>query len=133
MAAEGFALTEVSRREMTVLKVASNVIQPQPAADPAWQDCAFLLVTLALAGYGCYLAWDAWNRLIHVTITEPCPAEVVVIALAVQVVAPLFPPLAFLTVWLSGRRETSCFPGTAILCVLGFLTAVVEVCAHAIG
>lgn len=133
MAAEEFALTEVSQREMPVLKVASNVIQPQPAADFGQQDCAFLLVTLALAGYGCYLARDAWNRLIHIIITEPRPAEFVVIALAVQVVAPLFPPLAFLTVWLSGRRETPCFPGTAALCVLDFLTAVVEVCAHAIG
>jgi hypothetical protein len=122
MAAEGVALTEVSQREMPVLKV----------AETDGQDWAFLLVTLALVGYGCYVARDAWGKLLHI-ITEPGPPEFVVVALAVQVVAPFLPPLAFLAVWLSSRCETSWFPSAAVPCVLGLLTAVIEVCAHGIG
>ena len=135
MAAVGVVLTEVSQREMPVLKVASDtsgVIYPRQTAEPGWQDWALLLVTLVLVGYGSYLAWDAWHRLLHI-IAAPGPREFVVIALAVQVVATLLPPLAFLAVWLTGRRETSWLPGTAVLCVLGFLTDVIEVYAHAIG
>lgn len=135
MAAEGVSLTEVSQREMPVLKVASDtsgVIYPRPTAEPGWQDWALLLVTLVLVGYGCYLARGAWHRLLYI-VAAPGPPEFVVIALAVQIIAPLLPPLALLTVWLTGRRETSWFPGTAVLCVLGFLTAVIEVCAHAVG
>jgi hypothetical protein len=134
MAAEGVALTEVSQREMPLLKVASDtsaVMYPRPTAEPDRQDWAFLLATLALVGYGCYLARDAWGKLLHI-IAEPGPPGFVVIA-AVQVVAPFLPPLAFLAVWLSGRRETSWFPGAAVLCVLELLTAVIEVCAHGIG
>ena len=135
MAAVGVALTEVSQREMPVLKVASDtsgVIYPLFAAEPGWQDWALLLVTLTLVGYSCYLAWDASHKLLHI-IAAPGPPEFVVIALAVQAVAPLLSPFAFLAVWLTGRRETSWFPVTAVLCVLGFLTAVIEVYAHAIG
>jgi hypothetical protein len=135
MAAEGVALTEVSEREMPVLKVASDtsgVLYQRPTAEPDRQDWAFLLVTLALVGYGCYLARDAWGKLLHI-IAEPGPPEFVVIALAVQVVAPFLPLLAFLAVWLSGHRETSWFAGATVLYVLGLLTAVIEVCAHGIG
>ena len=135
MAGEGVALTEVSQREMPVLKIASDtsrVMYQRPTAEPDRQDWAFPLVTLALIGYGCYLARDACGKLLHI-IAEPGPPEFVVVALAVQVVAPFLPPLAFLAVWLSGRRETSWFPGAAVLCVLGLLTAVIEVCAHGIG
>ena len=133
MAAVGVVLTEVSQRETPVLKVASDTsVYPRPTAELGWQDWALLLVTLVLVGYGCYLAWDASHRLLHI-IAAPGPPEFVVIALAVQVVAPLLPPLAFLAVWLTGRRETSWLPGTAVLCALGFLTAVIEVYGHAIG
>ena len=135
MAAEGVTLTEVSPREMPVLNVASDtsgVTYPRPVAEPGWQDWAFLLVTLVLVGYGCYLAWGVWGKLLCI-IAQPGPPDFMVIALAIQVVAPFLPPLAYLSVWLSGRRETSWFLSAAVLCVLGLLTAVIEVCAHAIG
>ena len=63
---------------------------------------------------------------------KPGAPDFVVITLAIQVVAPFFPPLAYLGVWLSGRREAPWFGSAAVLCVLGLLTAVIEVCARAL-
>jgi integral membrane sensor domain MASE1 len=56
-----------------------------------------------------------------------------VISLAIQVVVPLLPPPAYLAVGLSRRREASWFCGAGVLCVLGLITALIEVGVDVLG
>ncbi len=125
---EGVMLAEFNRRETMATDASGG---RQAVAESGWREWAFLVVTVGLLGYGSYLAWVAWNRLLPALVNPGSP-DFVVISLAIQVVAPLLPPLAYLAVWLSSRREASWFLGVGALCVLGLLTAAIEVCAHAL-
>ena len=104
----------------------------RPVAEPGWQSWAFPLVTLVFIGYGFCLTLGASGKFLDILAGRK-PPGFVVISLAIQVVVPFLPPLACLAVWLSGRRQTSWLLSVTALCVLGLLTAVIEVYAHAIG
>ena len=135
MAADRAGLTGVSEPEIPVPGITSDtsgVRYRRPAAEPGWQSWALPLVTLVLMGYGFCLALGALGQLLTILAGRK-PSDFVVISLAIQVVVPFLPPLAYLAVWLSGRRQTSWFLSVTALCVLGLLTAVIEVYAHAIG
>jgi hypothetical protein len=132
MRAQEGTLTEIRRAETRVPALETDISGSEGVAEPGWEDFLFLLATLALLGYGCYLAWDAWHRLLRI-ITKPGSPDFVVIALAIQVVAPFLPPLAYLSIWLRGRREKPWLFNAMVLCVLALVTAVIEVCAHALG
>ena len=135
MAADRAGLTGVSEPEIPVPGITSDtsgVRYRRPAAEAGWQSWAFPLVTLVLMGYGSCLALGALGQLLTILAGRK-PPGFVVISLATQVVVPFLPPLAYLPVWLSGRRQTSWFLSVTALCVLGLLTAVIEVYAHAIG
>jgi hypothetical protein len=132
MRVEGATLTEIRRPEARVAAAVTDIGDSERVAEPGWQDWVFPLVALALLGYGCYLAWGAWDKLRQV-ILKPGSPDFVVIALAIQVVAPFLPPLAYLSIWLSGRREESRFLNATVLSVVALVTAVIEVCAHTLG
>jgi hypothetical protein len=133
MAAERTGLIGVSEPEMPVSDITtSSVTYPRPAAETGWQSWAFPVVTLVLMGYGFCLALGALGQLLTI-IDGRKPPGFVVISLATQVVVPFFPSLAYLAVWLRGRPQTSWFLSVTALCVLGLLTAVMEVYVHAIG
>ena len=59
MRTEGVTLADIRRPETRVPTVVTDINDSQCVAEPGGQDWAFLLVTLVLLGYGCYLAWDA--------------------------------------------------------------------------
>ena len=134
MAANRAGLIGVSGPEIPVPGITSDtsgVRYRRPAAEPGWQSWALPLVTLVLMGYGFCLALGALGQLLTILAGRK-PPGFVVISLATRVVVPLLPPLAYLAVWLSGRRQTSWFLSVTALCVLGLLTAVIEVYAHAL-
>jgi len=133
MAADRAGLIGASEPEMPVSDITtSSVTYPRPAAETGWQGWAFPLITLVLMAYGFCLALGALGQLLAIFAGRK-PPGFAVINLAIQVVVPFLPPLAYLAVWLSGRRQTSWFLSVTALCVLGLLTAVIEVYAHAIG
>jgi hypothetical protein len=132
MRAGGATLTEIRRSEARVPTTVKDVRDSERVAEPKWQDWVSLLVTSALFGYGCYLAWTAGDKLLHV-IMKPGSPDIVVIALAIQVVAPFLPPLVYLGMWLSAHRDPPWLLSPTVLCALGLLIAVIEVCGHALG
>jgi hypothetical protein len=129
---EGIKTAEFHWRHKLILPTAREVAGASQAVvgSGPW-EWAFLVVTVNLLGYGVYLAWDAWGRLLA-ALVNPGSSDFVIISLAIQVVAPLLPPLGYLAVWLSRGRETPWFLGAGALCILGLLTAAIEVCAHAL-
>ena len=132
MVADKAGLIGVSEPEIPVPRITSDtsgVGYPRRTAQPPWQAWAFPLVTLVLIGYGFCLALGALGQLLDI-IAGRKPPGFATISLAIQVVVPF--PLAYLAVWLSGRRQTSWFLSVTALCVVGLLTAVIEVYAHAI-
>jgi hypothetical protein len=135
MTADRAGLIGASEPEMPVPDITSDtrgVAYPRPTAQPHGQGWVFPLITLVLIGYGFSLTLGALGRLLAI-IDGRKPLGFVVISLAIQVVVPFLPPLAYLAVWLSGRPQTSWFLSVTALCLLGLLTAVIEVYAHAIG
>lgn len=127
---EGVTSAEFHQRE----KLARTTVTGAAGASQAvaWsgqREWAFLFVTMGFLGYGAYLSWDAWGRLLPALVNPGSP-DFIVISLAIQVVAPLLPPLAYLAVWLSSRREASWFLGAGALCVLGLITALIAVFVH---
>ena len=129
---EGIKTAELHWRHKLILPAAREVAGASQAAVGfgPW-EWAFLVVTVGLLGYGVHLAWDAWGILLAALVNPGSP-DFIIISLAIQAVAPLLAPLAYLAVWLSSHRETSWFLGVRGLCVLGLLTAAIEVCAHAL-
>lgn len=90
-----------------------------------WQFIPFLAVTVGLAVYGYYLAWESWKQLVRL-VASPHAEHLTAVGLAIQVVAPLLPPLSLVTTYLSWRRDGPWFFRTGALCLLGLLTTAVE-------
>ena len=103
--------------------------RPQADADFDWQILSFLAITLALLAYGCYLAWESWEKLLWL-VASPAAMDLAVVGTTIQVVAPLLPPLSYLVVYLSWRRDGPWFLRAGALCLLGLVTAVIEVFVH---
>jgi len=94
-----------------------------------WQSLSFFAVTVGLTVYGYYLAWESWKQVVRV-VASPAPREVAVVSTAIQIVAPLLPPLSLLVIHLSWRRDGPWFFRTGALCLLGLVTAAAEVFGH---
>ena len=93
MRAEAGTLTEIRRSERRVPAVQTDISDSDGVTEPGWLDWVSLFATLALLVYGCYLAWDAWDKLLQV-ITKPGWPNFVLVPLAIQVAAPFLQPLA---------------------------------------
>jgi hypothetical protein len=131
MATDRAGLIGASEFEMPAADMTSDTYR-RPAAENGWQGWAFPLITLVLIGYRFCLALRALGRLLDI-INGRKPPGFAVISPAIHAVVPFLPASAYLAGWLSGRHQTSWFLNVAALCVLGLLTAVIEVYAHAIG
>lgn len=129
---EGIKTAEFHWRHKLILPTARAVAGASQAAvgSGPW-EWAFLVVTVGLLGYGVYLAWDAGGRLLAALVNPGSP-DFIIISLAIQIVAPLLAPLAYLAVWLNSHCEAPWFLGVRALCVFGLLTAAIEVSAHAL-
>ena len=129
---EGIKTAEFHWRHKPILRTARELAGASQAVvgSGAW-EWAFLVVTMGLLGNGVYIAWDAWGRLLA-ALVNPGSSDFVIISLAIQVIAPLSTPLAYLAVWLSRGREAPWFLGVRVLCVLELLTAAIKVSAHAL-
>lgn len=91
-----------------------------------WQGICFLAVTVGLAVYGYYLAFESWRQLLQV-LSNPGAGGMAFVSTAIQCVAPLVPPLSLLMIYLSWRRDAPWFLRTGALCLLGLLAGVIEV------
>lgn len=105
----------------------------RPDVDVDWQALPVRMITLGLLAYGCYLAWESWGKLLQL-MESPLLTDVGIIAVPIHVIAPLFPALSYiLLIHLSWRRDAPRFASAVALCLLGLLTAAIEVFVHAIG
>ena len=99
--------------------------------DSSWQGLSFVAVTLGLAIYGCYLAYESWRALTH-ALSNPASDQIVIVSLVIQVFSPLLPPLSYAVIYLSARRDARWYFNFAVLCCLGIVTAIIEVLTHAL-
>ena len=111
--------------------VEGEAAPPPIERDPNWQGLWFVAVTLGLAIYGCYLAYESWRALTH-ALSNPASDQAVIVALVIQVLSPLLPPLSYAVIYLSARRDARWYFNFAALCFLGILTAIIEVLTHAL-
>jgi len=130
---QGVTLAEFRRSHNPAGSTATDVAgAAQAVANTGRPEWAVLFVAVGPPGYSAYLAWDAWDRL-RAVLLNPGSPDFMVISLAIQVVVPLLPPPAYLAVGLSRRREASWFRGAGVLCVLGLITALIEVGVDVLG
>lgn len=114
---QGVTIAEFRRSHNPARSTATDVAgAAQAVAGTGRGEWALLLVTVGLLGYGAYLACDAWDRL-RAPVLNPGSPDFIVVSLAIQFVAPLLPPPAYLAVRLSRGREASWFYGAGVLCV----------------
>lgn len=106
--------------------------QSQSEAPVAWQTRSLLAITLSLLAYGGYLAWDNLTQVLQPTAT-PISTNLAIVAVAIQVVVPLLPSLSFAVIYLSSRRDAPWFLRACALCLLGLVTAAIEMLVHFIG
>ncbi len=114
-----------------VAAVEIEAAPPPIERDSRWQGLWCVAVTLGLAIYGCYLALKSWRMLSH-ALSNPAPNHVVILAQAIQVFSPLLPPLSYAVIYLTVRRDSRWYFNLTALCLLGILTAIIDVLAHAL-
>jgi len=96
------------------------------------QACFRFVVTTGLLAYGGYLAWENWTKPLHLTAT-PASTNLAIVAMPIRVVAPLLPGLSCAVIYLSSRRDAPWFHRAGALCLLGLVTAAIEMLVHFIG
>lgn len=111
---------------------ATHRAKPKADADFDWQILSFAATALALLAHGYYLAWESWEKLLWL-VASPGAKDLAVVGVAIQVMAPLLAPLSCLVVNVSWRRDGPFFLRAGALCLLGLLTAVIEVFVHPLG
>ena len=99
--------------------------QSQPEAPVAWQTRSLFAITLSLLAYGGYLSWDSLTQVLQPTAT-PASTNLAIVAIAIQVVVPLLSGLSCAVIYLSLRRDALWFLRHGALCVLGLVTAAIE-------
>ncbi len=128
----GIAQPEMGDHHPAACAVGRAAARSQPDAEVDWQVLSVLVITLGLLGYGCYLAWESWGKLLQL-MAGPVSMDVAIIAMTIQVVAPLLPALSYMLIHLSRRRNAPWFLSAGALCLLGLVTGAIEVFVHAIG
>ena len=95
-------------------------------------NCSLFAITLSLLAYGGYLAWENLTQVLQPTAT-PASTILAIVAMAIQVVVPLLPGLSYAVIYLSSRRDAPWFHRAGALCLLGLVTAAIEMLVHFIG
>ena len=106
--------------------------QSQSEAPVAWQTRSLFAITLSLLAYGGYLAWDNLTQVLQPTAT-PASTKLAIVAMAIQVVVPLLPSLSCAVICLSWRGDAPWFLRTGAWCLLGLVTAAIEMFVYFIG
>jgi len=114
-----------------VAAVKAEAELPAIERDSNWERLSLVAITLSLAIYGCYLAYESCRALTH-ALSNPASDQVVIVELVIQVFSPLLPPLSYAVIYLSARRDARWYFNFAALCFLGILTAMIEVLTHAL-
>ena len=107
-------------------------VGPQADSDVDCQVFPCLAVTVGLLTYGCFLAWESWRELSHF-MANPASTGVAIVIMAIQMVAPLLPGLAYAVTYLSWRRSPPWFLSAGTLCLTGLVTAAIEMFVYANG
>ena len=82
--------------------------------------------------YSGSLAWVRWTNLLQL-LTNPVPRGVAIFAMTLQVMVPLVALLSYAVILLSCRRAGHWFLAAEVLCILGVLTAVMDMFARVLG
>lgn len=106
--------------------------QSQSEAPVAWQTRSLFAITLSLLAYGGYLAWEDLTQVLQPTAT-PAFTILAIVAMAIQVVVPLLPGLSCAVIYLTSRRDAPWFHRAGALCLIGLVTAAIEMLVHFIG
>jgi hypothetical protein len=99
--------------------------QSQSEAPVAWQTRSLFAITLSLLAYGGYLAWDNLTQVLQPTAT-PASTILAIVAMGIQVVVPMLPSLSCAVIYLTSCRDAPWFVRHGALCVLGLVTAAIE-------
>ena len=102
----------------------------QADADIDCQVFPRLAITVGLLAYGYFLAWESWRELSHF-MANPASTDVAIVLLAIQMVSPLLPGLAYAVTYLSWRRSPPWFLSAGALCLTGLVTAAIEMFVYA--
>jgi hypothetical protein len=97
----------------------------EAGADVGRQVFPRIAITVGLIAYGYFLAWESWRELSHF-MANPASTDMAIVTVAIQMVSPLLPGLAYAVTYLSWRRSPPWFLSVGILCVMGPVIAVIE-------
>jgi len=134
----GIEQTRISQIKMrghhaTTCETGRADFQSQSEASVGWQTRSLFAITLSLlACCDGYLAWDNLPLVLQPTAT-PGSIKLATVAMAIQVVVPLLPSLSCAMICLSSRRDAPWFLCAGTLCLLGLVTAAIEMFVHFIG
>jgi len=103
--------------------------QSQSEEPVTWQTRSLFAITLSLLAYGGYVAWDNLTQVLKPTATPPT-TKLAIVATAIQVVVPLLPGLSYAVIYLTSRRDAPWFHRAGALCLLGLVTAAIEMFVH---
>jgi hypothetical protein len=126
----GIEQTRISQIKMrghhaTTCSTGQADFQSQSEAPVAWQTRSLFVITLSLLAYGGYLAWDNLTQVLQPTAT-PASTILTIVAMGIQVVVHMLPSLSCAVIYLTSRRDTPWFLRHGALCVLGLVTAAIE-------
>ncbi|HLY61340.1 MAG TPA: hypothetical protein VKV95_11370 [Terriglobia bacterium] len=91
-----------------------------------------LAITVGLLAYAYFLAWESWRELSHFMV-NPGSTGVAIVIVAIQMVSPLLPGLAYAVTHLSWRRSPPWFLSAGALCLTGLVTAAIKMFVYANG
>jgi hypothetical protein len=91
-----------------------------------------LAITVGLLAYGYFLACESWRE-VSQFMANPASTGVAIVIMAIQLVSPLLPGLAYAVTYLSWRRNPPWFLSAGALCLTGLVTAAIEMFVYANG
>lgn len=97
-----------------------------------WHTFSFFVIALGLLAYGGYLTWEDWTKLLRLMAPSPS-TDLAIGVIALRVFAPLLTGLSYAVIYLSSRRDAPWFLRAGALCLLGLVTAAIEMLVHFIG
>lgn len=129
---ETLARLDVRDMELAIHALNGATRQPQPRRERSWWLLFILAVTFGFIAYDFYLMCEILVALSPL-ITSLAGMSPGVIFAVPQLIALLLPPLALAMVSLNWRGDRLWLQTTAVMSLLGLLTAILEACAYAIG